>query len=598
MDQAQSQPIPPQGATANQQSGAQSNAPQTFADRVQAMLKNNTLLPLIIGGAAVIALAIALVMWAASPQYRVLYSNLSDADGGQVISELESRGINYRLGPGGNSVMVPANEVHRLRLQLAEQGLPNAGNVGFSLMDDQAFGISQFAEQVNFQRALEGELANSMESLGPVARARVHLAMAKPSVFVRDREPAKASVVLTLHAGRTLGDGQVAAIVHMVSSSVPELSADHVTVVDQRGTLLSRTGSDQDQFSGNEMEYVREIERSFQQRIENILAPVVGLRNVRAQVVAHVDFSRREETSETYSPNQTPDTAAIRSIQNNLVYNGEGQLIQGIPGALTNTPPGVLASPIEAPEQDPALGEQPQQINANVQQDNIVNYEVDRNVAHVLHQRGRVERLSVAVVVNHREALNEEGELVKVPLGEEEMDRVNRLVRQAMGFTPARGDELEVVNSLFVAEPDQVTEPLQWWEAPEVIDMVITAVRYILAGIGILLLYALILRPLLKRRFRSVPAQRRRDSEREDNEFDDQDFDEESELPAAKKGMRDKIRSMVGRQQEEDGEEEPFHWPKRAKHASYREALLEAQEIAKERPRQVARIVQHWMGKE
>lgn len=204
-------------------------------------------------------------------------------------------------------------------------------------MDNQAFGISQFAEQVNFQRALEGELASSMESLGPVLKARVHLAMAKASVFVREREPAKASVILTLHHGRKLGDGQVQAIIHMVSSSVPELAPEQVTVVDQYGSLLSNSNQEDAQI-GSKLEYIHQLERSYQERIENILSPILGRDNIQAQVVAEVDFAKREATAERYSPNQTPETAAIRSIQRNLSMQGNGRGASGVPGALSNTP--------------------------------------------------------------------------------------------------------------------------------------------------------------------------------------------------------------------------------------------------------------------
>src|SRR5690554_6152198 len=209
------------------------------ASQIKGLLQGNALVPLILAGSAFAAAVVALVMWASAPEFRVLFSNLSEGDGGRIISELESRAVPYQIGSGGSAILVPSNQVHRLRLQLAEQGLPKGGNVGFELMDKQEFGISQFTEQVNFQRSLEGELARSITAMDPVVQARVHLSMAKPSVFIRDSEPAKASVVVTLHPGRTLNQGQVEAIVHLVSSSVPKLGADKVTVVDQTGKLLS-----------------------------------------------------------------------------------------------------------------------------------------------------------------------------------------------------------------------------------------------------------------------------------------------------------------------------------------------------------------------
>ncbi|NLC20760.1 MAG: flagellar M-ring protein FliF, partial [Halomonadaceae bacterium] len=229
------------GATTQERQNAAPNDSSTaLLERVQQQLRGNPLILLLIAGAALIAIVVALLMWARAPEYRVLYSNLTEADGGRIISELDGRGVPYRFSAGGTALLVPSDSVHSLRLQLAEQGLPRGGNVGFELMDNQAFGVSQFAEQVNFQRGLEGELSRSIEALGPVSRARVHLAMARSSVFVRDREPAKASVIVTLEPGRVIGEGQVSAIVHMVSSSVPELAAENVTVVDQNSRLLSR----------------------------------------------------------------------------------------------------------------------------------------------------------------------------------------------------------------------------------------------------------------------------------------------------------------------------------------------------------------------
>ncbi|MFD2837047.1 flagellar basal-body MS-ring/collar protein FliF [Azotobacter vinelandii] len=272
-----------------------------LVERLVAPMRSQPLLPLMLAGAAVVAVVAALLLWAREPEYRVLFANLDEADGGRIIGELDRRAIPYRLSEGGHSLLVPADQLHTLRLQLAEQGLPQGGNVGFELLDKQAFGVSQFAEQINFQRGLEGELARSIESLGPVSRARVHLAMAKQSVFVREREPARASVVLNLQPGRELGESQVNAIAHLVSSSVPGLSIDAVTVVDQNGRLLSRQGGARD-LDGTQLDYIDEVERSYQRRIENILAPILGAQNVRAQVVAQIDFASREQTAERYAP--------------------------------------------------------------------------------------------------------------------------------------------------------------------------------------------------------------------------------------------------------------------------------------------------------
>jgi len=577
-----------QAQTMNSPAPANAAAPQWLNK-----FKQSGLVPLLIGGAAFIGLVFVLVMWASAPEYRVLYSNLSEADGGRIVSELDARQIPYQLN-GTGSILVPSDQVHKLRLQMAEQGLPQGGNAGFSLMDNQAFGISQFAEQVNFQRALEGELASSMESLGPVQKARVHLAMAKASVFVREREPAKASVILTLHPGRKLGDGQVQAIIHMVSSSVPELAPDNVTVVDQYGALLSQSNRD-DALSGSKLDYIQQVERSYQLRIENILIPILGRDNIKAQVVAQVDFSKREATAERYSPNQTPETAAIRSIQRNTNLQGSGAGAMGVPGALTNTPPGVEPSPIETT----AEGDETKTTAATgtraIQQDQVVNYELDRFVEHVDHQRGQLERLSAAVVINHRTVLDEEGNPELVPRSAEELEYINRLVRQAMGFQEARGDQIEVVNSPFVNNQETITEE-PWYKQPAVIQLAQNLVRYVLAGIGILLLYLLLLRPIMKR---YVHISATGDATTSNGKGtlravvgDDDDIDE----VVVKRRRRSAGEDYENDDDASGDQGDSFHWPEQRNNKSYTQALAKAKEAAQTNPRQVARILQNWMN--
>lgn len=553
------------------------------SERVLKQLRGNPLVALLIAGAASIAIVVALFMWASSPEYRVLYSNLSEADGGSIITELDTRGIPYQFSASGQALMVPSDQVHTLRLQLAEQGLPRGGNLGLELMDSQAFGISQFAEQINYQRGLEGELARSIESLGPVEGVRVHLSMAKPSVFIRDREPAKASVVLTLLPGRVLGEGQVSAIVHMVSGSVPELAAEDVTVVNQDGRLLSaetRNGNDLD---GTQLEYIAEVERSYQQRIERILTPILGSDNVRAQVAAQIDFSRREQTSERYGPNQPPNEAAVRSRQLSLAFDGEDPLSTGIPGALTNTPPGAVPSPInqlaEGEEGEQAEDVPPEALR-NLRQDDVINYEVDRSIEHVQHRLGQIERLSAAVVVNYRSEMNEEGEWVDVALTNNEVAQIERLVRQAMGFSQLRGDEIEVVNSPFARSVEE-TADTEWWKDPDILSMAATAGRYLLVALAILLLYLLILRPLIKR-YTQMPV-----------------------MAAAVPGST--LTASVGGEDENEGEgegeessaeaDETYNKPKRRRKTSlYEHNLNDLREMAQEDPRMVAMIIRSWMN--
>ncbi|SFT55740.1 flagellar basal-body MS-ring/collar protein FliF [Halomonas saccharevitans] len=567
------------GASATERQPSQGSAGLT---RLKDQLRGNPLVFLLVAGAASIAIIAALLMWAQSPDYRVLYSNLSQADGGSIINELDTRGVPYRFSQGGQALLVPANRVHTLRLQLAEQGLPEGGNVGFELMENQAFGISQFAEQINYQRGLEGELSRSMESLGPVNAARVHLALAKDSVFVRDREPAKASVVLSLHAGRVLGEGQINSIVHMVSSSVPDLAADAVTVVDQDGRLLTAPESNGLGLDGTQLDYVAEVERSYQRRIESILAPILGSKNVKAQVTAQVDFSRREETSERYAPNQPPNEAAVRSRQSSINYSGSDDLAGGIPGALSNTPPGAAPSPVANPpegEEDgegEQAGEDTPQATSNLNRDDVINYEVDRRIAHVQHRSGQVERLSAAVVVNYRPTPDEQGVMQPTPLSEAEIEQIERLVRQAMGFSQARGDEIAVVNSPFTQSGPEI-EPLEWWQQPDVQQLALNLGRYLLVGLAILLLYLLILRPLIKRA---------------------------TQAPQPATQPAPTFQTRVGGEDEQsapaDGREDEttYDKPRRARKASgYEDNLKDLREMAEEDPRMVAMIVRSWMNK-
>lgn len=569
-----------QATGTQERSSRQEDKPLSGIERVLQQLRSNPLIVLMIAGAACVAIVVALLMWARSPDYRVLYSNLSDADGGRIMGELDARGVPYRFTQGGQALLVPGDQVHGLRLQLAEQGLPRGGNVGFELMDDQAFGISQFAEQVNYQRGLEGELSRSMESLGPVERARVHLALARQSVFVRDREPAKASVILTLHPGRLLSDGQVSAIVHMVASSVPELNAEDVTVVDQNGRLLSTQTAGRHDLDGSQLEYIEEVERSFQRRIENILVPILGRDNVRAQVAAQIDFSRREETAERYGPNQPPNEAAVRSRQGSVAYNGDEGLAQGIPGALSNTPPGTAPSPIELAEGEEGVDAEAQQaalqaINS-LRQDEVINYEVDRSVSHVQHRLGQVERLTAAVVVNYRDDIDEEGARIRVPLSDGEMAQIERLVRQAMGFSVARGDAIEVVNSRFSVESSEIHQP-EWWQSPEAHALALSIGRYLLVGLAALLLYLLILRPLIKRHTQAPVA-----ATPPGSTLQVQVGDDDAEQSAAGEA--------------EDTYEAPRK--RRRKASEYEQNLSDLREMAQEDPRMVAMIVRSWMSKE
>lgn len=306
-------------------SATASTAPQNKSLEWMNRLRANPKIPLIVAGAAAIAILVAMVLWAKSPDYRTLYSNLSDQDGGAIVTQLTQMNIPYRFADNGGALEVPADKVHELRLRLAQQGLPKGGAVGFELLDQEKFGISQFSEQVNYQRALEGELARTIETLGPVKSARVHLAMPKPSLFVREQKSPSASVTVNLEPGRALDEGQISAVTHLVSSAVAGLPPGNVTLVDQSGHLLTQSNTAGRDLNDAQLKYAADVESRLQRRIEAILGPVVGNSNVHAQVTAQIDFSNKEQTEEQYSPNGDAAQAVMRSRQNTKLNVGDIQ---------------------------------------------------------------------------------------------------------------------------------------------------------------------------------------------------------------------------------------------------------------------------------
>lgn len=469
-------------------------------------LRANPRLTLFVAMAAVIALAIVLLLWARQPEYRVLYNNLSDQDGGEVVAQLKQMNIPYHLSESGSAITVPADSVREVRMQLAQQGLPRGGAVGFELLDQEKFGISQFSEQVNYQRALEGELSRTIESLGTVRSARVHLAIPKPSLFMREKKTPTASVTLSLMPGRALDNGQVNAITWMVASAVPELPAGNVTVVDQSGRLLSQNGGDAQSLNASQLKFTSEIESEYQRRIQSILAPVVGSANVHAQVTAQLDFDTKEQTLENYKPNaDKPENMAIRSRQSSSSEQGGSQTIGGVPGALSNQPTPAARADIEKPAPagaQKAAGKTAGSATATAQgasgnysqhKDDITNYEVDRTLTHIKARTGEIKRLSVAVVVNYLpDAKGKPAALTK-----KRLDEITALVRESMGFSEARGDTLNVVNAPFTQDDGDVQPPL--WQRPEFISLMMTIGRYLLVLIVLWLIWRKALKPMWMR---------------------------------------------------------------------------------------------------
>jgi len=485
-------------------------------------LRANPKVPLIVAGAAAIAIVVAMVLWAKQPDYRTLFSNLSDQDGGAIVTQLTQMNVPYRFADNGGALEVPADKVHELRLRLAQQGLPKGGAVGFELLDQEKFGISQFSEQVNYQRALEGELARTIETLGPLKSARVHLAMPKPTLFVREQKAPSASVTVNLQPGRALDEGQISAVVHLVSSAVAGLPPGNVTLVDQTGRLLTKSNTGDRDLNDAQLKYATDVENRIQSRIEAILGPIVGTTNVHAQVTAQIDFSDKEQTEEQYRPNGDAAQAVMRSRQVNENLQVGGPFPGGVPGALSNQPAPANTAPINAPAQNQQNGQQANQQQTTAaansgprtsSRNETTNYEVDRTIRHTKMNTGDVQRLSVAVVVNYKTLPDGK----PLPLTAEQMKQIENLTREAMGYSEKRGDTLNVVNSPFSAVDDNSGE-LPFWKTQSFIAQMMDAGRWLLVVIVAWLLWRKAVRPQLVRRAEEAKALKEQTTLRQETE--------------------------------------------------------------------------------
>jgi flagellar M-ring protein FliF len=472
-----------------------------FAQRLSSLsslgkVRGNPRAPLIVAVAVLVAVVAGLILWSRAPDYKVLYSNLSDRDGGAIITALQAANVPYKLSEGGGAILVPAEQVGEMRLRLAQQGLPKSGSVGFELMDNQKFGISQFAEQVNYQRALEGELEQTIQSIQSVKSARVHLAIPKPSVFVREREAPTASVLVNMYPGRVLDEGQVAAITHMVASAVPDLPVRNVTVVDQDGNLLTQSAASAG-LDASQLKYVRQVEHDTQARIDAILAPLFGAGNARSQVSADLDFSKLEQTSENYGPNGNPQQAAIRSQQQSIATDSQQASAGGVPGALSNTPPQPASAPITAPS---GANGAPASTPVSDHRDTTTNYELDKTVRHFSQAPGSIKRLSVAVVVNYQQKVDDKGHATLQPLDAQKLAQVEQLVKDSMGYDAKRGDSVNVVNAAFQQEVDPGAN-LPWWRQPDMLALAKQLATWLGIGAVALFLYFVMVKPALRRAF-------------------------------------------------------------------------------------------------
>ncbi len=459
----------------------------------QKLLENPVVrqLGVMIGIALSVALGVAVVLWSQTPSFSPLYGNMSQKDAPEVMDALQQAGIEHQVDPASGMVSVPTADLAKARMQLAGLGLPRGDSLGFELLQQEAgFGTSRRVEAARFQRALEGELARSIASMSPVDSARVHLATPKQSVFVRQRKHPSASVVLKLHSGRSLEKGQIESIVHLVASSVPELMPSKVTVVDQRGRLLS--GEDRTQgigLSNSQFEFTRDLENHYRQRVLDILAPVLGQDAVRAEVTAELDFTVVEKTHETFNPDQP----ALRSEQSQEDLS-KLSAVQGVPGALTNQPPAAGT----APEQAAGGGEGGEATEEPINSSKRFtrNFELDKTISHTRLPSGTLRRLSVAVVVDDRLKADAEGNVNHLPRTPEELSRLETLVREAIGYNEQRGDSVQIVNAAFTAPlpVEPLPEPPLWEQA-----WFWDIVRQVGGVLLVLLLIFGVLKPTMKR---------------------------------------------------------------------------------------------------
>jgi len=467
-------------------------------------------LGLMLGLAASVAIGVAVVLWSQGGEYRPLYGSLERLDSAAVIETLESNKIKYKVDPGTGALLVAADQVNEARLKLAALGVPGDSKAGFEeLAKEQPLGTSQFMETARYRHSLEGELARTISSINSVRNARVHLAIPKESVFVRDARPPSASVFLELYPGATLTSAQVKSIVNLVASSIPEMKAENVTVVDQRGTLLSQLALDEPQLleANRQLEYSHRVEQQLRDRINAILTPLVGQNKFHAEVSADVDFTAVEEAGEVYNP----DLPAIRSEQRIEEQRGDGG-VGGVPGALSNQPP----TDGRAPERITGTPEQPQQLgqppaaapapqgtgptaepigsgrNGNRTREQLVrNYELDRTLSYTRHQVGKLRRVTVAVAVDNK-AGAQPGEAV--PWDNDALERLAILVRNAVGYNAARGDIVNVVNSPFVTDEAGTEPQIPWWQQPWFAG----AAKQAVGVLVVLVLVFAVLRPVMK----------------------------------------------------------------------------------------------------
>ena len=441
--------------------------------------------------AASVAIGVYVTMWSQTPNYSLLYGSLSSQDVGQVLDSLQKSGIPYRVDESTGAVMVPSSKVHEARIKLAGEGLPKSANSGYGILqEEQNLGTSQFIEKARYHHALETELARSITTIKSVRSARVHLAIPKQSVFIRNRKPVSASVLVDLFSGHRMSPEQIAAISNLVAASVPNLDVSNVNIVDQNGRLMTQGDSARDlALTASQFQYASQVEESYIKRIEEILVPIVGQDGVKAQVTADFDFTSTEQTRESYNP----DLPAVRSEQLEEELLTADTALGGVPGALSNQPPAEGTAPEIAGE---AVAPNEEESQSSMQRRTVRNYEIDKTISHTRKPIGRLQRLSVAVVIDHKKSVADDGALVRVEHSPEEIDRLSGLVKEAIGFDAVRGDTVNIINAEFaIPEAPEPLPETPIYMQPWVWDIA----KQALGGLFVLFLVFGVLKPSIKK---------------------------------------------------------------------------------------------------
>lgn len=431
---------------------------------------------------------VAVTLWTQQPDMQVLFANLAVDDASGIIDKLKDAKVPYETTNGGTTILVPNAQVHDLRLEMAGQGLPHGGGVGYEIFDRTTMGMSDFVQKLNYRRALQGELARTITQMPEVERARVHLAIPERRLFATEQDRARASVVVSLRASQTLSKAQIQGVVHLVSSSVEGLQARDVTVVDGHGNLLSSTSSDESAgLSGSQMEYQRTLEKDIETRIQTMLERIVGVNKAVVRVSSVLDFRKIETTEERYDPNGQVVRSEQRGQEKSSGVNGSSG---GVPGVESNVPGGTEAEGGQTSS------------NNNQTKNETVNYEISRTVSRIVEPTGTIKKLSVAVLVDGTYEAGKAGEAAAdqpkkyVARSEEDMKRIEDIVKKAMGYSTERQDQVEVVSIQFGLGPEEpVGTAVE--ATPDATKVWMPYVRYAVGGVLFFVILFMVVRPLM-----------------------------------------------------------------------------------------------------